>query len=375
MLGLAGLAFAACSSDDEVTSAGLDGDAVVRVNIVTAGSTRAVDDPITDVNGDNKQDVEIDPQKGIVITLVAEQGGTIQRFESVADAEGYVFKNVRNPKSISVSINGGTEEELKFKDIHNVGLKAPMFASTTNFGVPTEVENPDKDNAKIKQYTVNLTPEHKLALVEFSNIKHIDTDVEGKPIECAFKTINLNGVFLNEIKETESTPELLFTAWTGDNSAKANNADQYLDSQKQMIFEKIGKNGENFIEDGKQWPETGKCFAYNIIGKTTPKLTLSFNNIATKPGYDFYNGLTEGYAVVKRYKLNNVPEEFRKELDLEVGDYIKTFKPGFVYRINEINVPDRAIGPSIKGGEDVQILVATVTVHPWKLVSGTVEWN
>lgn len=375
MLGLAGLAFAACSSDDEVTSAGLDGDAVVRVNIVTAGSTRAVDDPITDVNGDNKQDVEIDPQKGIVITLVAEQGGTIQRFESVADAEGYVFKNVRNPKSISVSINGGTEEELKFKDIHNVGLKAPMFASTTNFGVPTEVENPDKDNAKIKQYTVNLTPEHKLALVEFSNIKHIDTDVEGKPIECAFKTINLNGVFLNEIKETESTPELLFTAWTGDNSAKANNADQYLDSQKQMIFEKIGENGENFIEDGKQWPETGKCFAYNIIGKTTPKLTLSFNNIATKPGYDFYNGLTEGYAVVKRYKLNNVPEEFRKELDLEVGDYIKTFKPGFVYRINEINVPDRAIGPSIKGGEDVQILVATVTVHPWKLVSGTVEWN
>ena len=375
MLGLAGLAFAACSSDDEVTSAGLDGDAVVRVNIVTAGSTRAVDDPITDVDGNNKQDVEIDPQKGIVITLVAEQGGTTQPFKSVAEAEGYVFKNVRNPKSISVSINGGTEKELNFKDIHNVGLKAPMFASTTNFGVPTEVKNPDKDNAKIKQYTVNLTPEHKLALVEFSNIKHIDTDVEGKPIECAFTTINLNGVFLNEIKETESTPELLFTAWTGDNSEKANNVDQYLDNQQQMIFEKIGENGENFIEVGKQWPETGKCFAYNIIGKTTPKLTLSFNNIATKQGYDFYNGLTEGYAVVKRYKLNNVPEEFRKELDLEAGDYIKTFKPGFVYRINEINVPDRAIGPSIKGGEDVQILVATVTVHPWKLVSGTVEWN
>lgn len=108
---------------------------------------------------------------------------------------------------------------------------------------------------------------------------------------------------------------------------------------------------------------------------TCASLVLAASNITANDGFDAL--LTNGYARVARYKLDvtKMTPEQKQALGANDEGYITEFKAGYVYRIKDIVVPDEAWGPTPAGGEDVNVLVVEVTVNPWKLVSGTVEWN
>ena len=353
MLGLAGLAFAACSNDDEVTSA-MDGDAIVRVNIVTAGSTRAVDTPVEGVDG-TEQAVVV---KTLKLVLTAEKGGATKDFNSIDDAKNCLFEGVRNPSKLEVFINGGKAENLELAEVVETGLAAPMYAAKTGaeFGEPVD----EISNGKtVKTYKVTLNPQHETALVEFSGIKHADH--QGKP--CAFKTITLDGIFMDNIQTAEGGSRATYDSW----NAAQNGV---------PTFEVIG---EDFMTPGKVWPATveqqAKCYAYNMFPGTCASLVLAASNITANEGFDVL--FDKGYARVARYKLymNGINEDWKAELGADAEGYITEFKAGYVYRIKNIVVPDEAWGPTPAGGEDVNVLVVEVTVNPWKLVSGTVEWN
>lgn len=353
MLGLAGLAFAACSNDDEVTSA-MDGDAVVRVNIVTAGSTRAVDTPVEGVDG-TEQAVVV---KTLKLVLTAEKGGATKDFNSIDDAKNCLFKGVRNPSKLEVFINGGKAENLELAEVVETGLAAPMYAAKTgaDFGEPVDEINNGKT---VKTYKVTLNPQHETALVEFSGIKHADH--QGKP--CAFKTITLDGIFMDNIQIAEGGSRASYDSWN--------------DAQKGVpTFEVIN---ENFMEVGKVWPaaveQQAKCYAYNMFPGTCASLVLAASNITANEGFDVL--FSNGYARVAKYKLNvaNMSTEQKEALGADDNGEITEFKAGYVYRIKDIVVPDEAWGPTPAGGEDVNVLVVEVTVNPWKLVSGTVVWN
>ena len=358
MLGLAGLAFAACSSDDEVSSAGLDGDAVVRVNIVTAGSTRAVDTPVAgeDLSG---QAVVV---KSVKLILTAEKGGDTKDFSSLDQINNpekpVIFEGVRNPSKLEVFINGGKAENLTLQEVVETGLAAPMYAAKTGaeFGEPVD----EKSNGKtVKTYKVTLNPQHETALVEFSGIKHADH--QGKP--CAFKTITLDGIFMDNIQTAEGGDRATYESWE-------------LAKKGAPTFEVIN---EDFMTPDKVWPaaveQQAKCYAYNMFPGTCASLVLAASNITANDGFDAL--LTNGYARVARYKLDvtKMTSEQKQALGANDEGYITEFKAGYVYRIKDIVVPDEAWGPTPAGGEDVNVLVVEVTVNPWKLVSGTVEWN
>lgn len=354
MLGLAGLAFAACSSDDEVTSAGLDGDAVVRVNIVTAGSTRAVDTPVT---GDDlsEQAVVVNTLK---LKLTAEKGGDEIAFNSLEEAKNYTFEGVRNPSKLEVFINGGKAENLELAEVVETGLAAPMYAAKTGAEFDEPVD--EISNGKtVKTYKVTLNPQHETALVEFSGIKHADH--QGKP--CAFKTIKLDGIFMDNIQTAEGGSRATYDSW----NAAQNGV---------PTFEVIG---EDFMTPDKVWPaaveQQAKCYAYNMFPGTCASLVLAASNITANEGFDVL--FTNGYARVANYKLNveGMTEQQRQDLGADENGKITEFKAGYVYRIKDIVVPDEAWGPTPAGGEDVNVLVVEVTVNPWKLVSGTVVWN
>ena len=356
MLGLAGLAFAACSSDDEATSA-LDGDAVVRVNIVTAGSTRAVDTPVEGVDG-TEQAVVVNSLK---LVLTAEKGGATKDFTSIEAAKNCLFEGVRNPSKLEVFINGGKAENLTLAEVVETGLAAPMYAAKTGaeFGTPVD----EISNGKtVKTYKVTLNPQHETALVEFSGIKHADHVAD--KTSCAFKTIQLDGIFMDNIQLAEGGARASYDSWTNAQAGAP-------------TFDVIG---EDFMTSGKVWPANtadGKpqCYAYNMFPGTCASLVLAASNITANDGFDAL--FSTGYARVARYKLymENMNENWKTELGANAEGYITEFKAGYVYRIKDIAVPDKAWGPTPEGGEDVNVLVVEVVVAPWKLVSGTVEWN
>ena len=53
---------------------------------------------------------------------------------------------------------------------------------------------------------------------------------------------------------------------------------------------------------------------------------------------------------------------------------ITKFPEGYIYQVKSLEIPDEAIGQGWQGGEDVHIY-AVVTVKPWTIATGTVEWN
>lgn len=357
MLGLAGLAFAACSNDDEVTSA-MDGDAVVRVNIVTAGSTRAVDTPVA---GEDLSEQAV-VVKSVKLILTAEKGGATKDFTSLDQINNpekpVIFEGVRNPSKLEVFINGGKAENLELAEVVETGLAAPMYAVKTGaeFGQAVKEEYKGK---KVMTYKVTLNPQHETALVEFSGIKH--KDHQGKP--CAFKSIRLDGIFMDNIQTAEGGNRATYDSW----NAAQNGV---------PTFEVIN---EDFMTPDKVWPaaveQQAKCYAYNMFPGTCASLVLAASNITANDGFDAL--LTNGYARVARYKLDvtKMTPEQKQALGANDEGYITEFKAGYVYRIKDIVVPDEAWGPTPAGGEDVNVLVVEVTVNPWKLVSGTVEWN
>lgn len=357
MLGLAGLAFAACSNDDDVTDLSENG-AMVKVNINTSAQTRTKN-PST--SGDDGNTVEVEVEK-VTLTLTAGQvsgSGSVTfttdgEKSALEKANDYVFTGVRNPSKLEVSINDGKAAAWALMDVFNVGLKTPMYAAETDFGTPTRIEGqPDT-------YNVEFTMQHELALLEFSNIKHVETS--GNP--CYFTTINFDGLFMNNIQLTEGTTNLgKYTDWV--NASNENAA---------PTFDKIADADKNFKEEGKVWPASG-CYAYNIF-PGLPKLTLCFSDIVVSEGKIWSNVNKKGYATVEKYKLNltGLTDAQKKDLGVDGEGYISEFKAGYVYRINKIDVNDEAIGPTIEGGEDVNI-VAEITATPWTLVSGTVDWQ
>lgn len=363
MFSAAALAFAACSNDGEsVSTSELDGTAVVKVNIVTEPTSRVVEatEPV-DGSDWTTQSVEI---KKITLTLVAGTGGGSVNFTSEAEAEAYQFTGVRNPQSMTVSINDG-EESMTLKQVYNTSLAAPMYDTSSNF---VESGTTTVNGEDLPLYKVTLEPKHKTALLEFSDIKHVEAGSTDACTDCTFATINICGLFLNNVLLSENGQETgYFQSWTA-----AQN------SEDAPTYSVIDTNND-FMSEGGVWPVSGLCYPYNIFpGEAT--LVVCFDNITIASGkqitWDPTNG---GYASVSRYKVNLPSDDqyadWVEDLDLDSNGYLQSgFKAGYVYRFTDLNIYDEAIGPTVDGGEDV-VVEAVVTVNDWKLVSGTVEWN
>ena len=382
MFSAAALAFAACSNDNEgVSTSNLEGTAVVKVNIQLDGNNTRVVTPGTPVEGNDLDEKPVLIQEnGIVITLTAAVGGTTQTFSSVADANANCrFEGVRNPQSISVSINGGKEEDLVLTEVYNTGLYAKMYDETTSF-VESKQTTTVGDETDIPLYTATLTPEHETALLEFSGIKHVEgMTSDGKitagsdfcDTDCLFETINLYGLFLNNIKLGENTETTSYASWSTATAEDANPCYAIIGSTEEPL-------GDNFKQN-KVWPDNGLCYSFNVF-EGLPSLTLCFGNI------DFKDNVLvswtpvevgKGYASVGRYKLSTTATKDVTAAmmgDTDGDGYINEFMPGFVYRFTDLRVYDEAVGPTPLGGQDV-VIEAEVVVEPWILVSGTVEWN
>lgn len=362
-LAFAGLGLFACSNEEITDNGGVQGNATVTVTVNTnlLGNGSRVVTPTTPVEGSNGDEVAVEISKILVKVTAGTVGadGGEKEFQSLAALEEagntVTFTGIRQPTKVEVFVNNGKSEDWTLADFYgseaNLGLKAPMYGSA----VSGEGLTQESDG----NYKAVITPKHETALLEFSQIKHVDD--EGG---CYFKTITFDGLFLNNIKEKESEGSSFI------------NATDWADAK--TIIPAYSEVGEAFSTD-KEWPSSG-CYAYNIFPtENLPILTLCFSSIDPADNVVGYEDGV-GYATVKSYKIQNVeqlsPAE-RKALGISEESGTATlskFVEGYVYKFTKLNVADENIGEGIDGAEDVS-LTATVTIVPWTIAEGTVEWN
>lgn len=362
LLAFAGLGLFACTNED-LKNGVADGNAVVSVKIDEPTLSRAIDESIYS----SATDVTLN---SIELVLTAQTGGAKMKFTPNEDearnaflnrVKEYQFEGVRNPSKMEVFINTEKSSGWTLTDVLNTNLAEPLYASSTNF-----ISKGDTDGDQIDEYEVTLAPAHTVARLEFGGIKHIHT--ASKP--CMFATINIDGIFMNNVAGATNG----ITNWA---TAQTNTP----------VHSVIGTEDEpvEFAEE-QTWPAGDKCYGYNILPVTEgelPVLTVCFSNITIDKSKPEYSGVIWGntdkfgYATVKNYKLSGTDannETYKTAFGVGEDGIITKFPAGYIYQVKSLEIPDEAIGTTITGGEDVHVY-AVVTVNPWTIVQGSVEWN
>lgn len=370
MLGIAGLAFAACSNDENVTGGNIDGNGMVEISIVSP-ATKAIDDASTGSS------IVV----GGTITVEVYSGEDLQGTATISrdtpdddEQQTYTARiyDVSNPTKVVAYVNDGKAvyddvdieiTDAKLLDINPVNIPAYGETALSAANLSGEMEKPET-GVIYDRYVASVALKIPVARLELANLKHKehdDVDSEEKG-DCKFSTLKINGVYLNNIyvKKNDATPTATYS-W--------NETSVEGEGNFPILYDLVGVfgEGENFLQtqlveeqnEYVSFPGEGQAFAYNIFageGKALPELRVYFNEAESTS-----EELKEPrYAIVTSYK------------DAQ-GQPITSFEPGVIYRITNAELQDKNIGPN-EDGEDVYGVEVTVTEASWTVTDIKADW-
>lgn len=372
MLGLAGLAFAACSNEENLGNQLPEGVGAVTINIVSPAMTKTVETGTTGESVTVKGDVEI--------TLTATTGGgTIElsadQLANMGDNK-ITFWNVTNPTKVTVSMNGGVNsydgiapDNVVFDGVAPSSI--PVYGETSQIalsdktGTPTDgsiyeigaEEGDDSKTFQLYEATVNLAI--PVARLEVDGIVHVDDGT------CEYSTLIIGGVYLDNVysegKNVSYTEESGFSCVSGIDPTDYAFAEG-TGSGIEAIF-KDAATTTNFKTADASWPETeGKAYSYNFFGaqgaENLPKFKIYFSGSeATDPEHPLP---APRYAMISEYRDADGP--------------IDSFLPGHIYRITSAEIKDGNIYGD-EGGENLYGVTVTVTEASWTVKTITAEWK
>lgn len=372
LLGLAGLAFTACSSDEEMTTqSGLPaGTGAVTINIKSPELTRAIETGTTAnsvaVTGDVKITLSAD-EGGNEITLTAAQ---------LAENSTVTFWNVKGPKSVTVSMNGGKASyegnaPTLFSDIAPSAIPAygetSTFTLTTGTGKPTEGGSSNEigaeagDESKVYQlYTADVKLAIPVARLEVSGIQHVDGE-NG----CAYNTLTIAGVYLDNVYTTGEGVTYSNGAFSYASGVLADYSYDGVNGTGDAAILKDAATPTDFLTPGAVWPATGNAYSYYFFGangaENMPKFKIYFDKSEAK---DATHPLpAPRYAMITKYM----------ETAENGGAEITAFKPGHIYRITSAKLADENIIGD-EGGNTYYGVVVTVEEAEWTVKTIDAEW-
>lgn len=341
MLGMVGLAFAACSNEEEVGN-NLSGNGVVEVKIV-APSTKSLVDGTT---GNNEDKVQVTGE--ITVELTAGTGS--QSTTIIADGKTHTVKfyGVKAPSLIEAYINDGKNKAkgtTNITDLQMLPANIPAYGSTGDFNLTGTVE--EYNGKKYEMYEASVTMQIPVARLEVSGIKHATHSVEGDPEEatCKYETLTIDGIYLDKVKMTSESPAGDYAMPAGEDGTPA-----------LPILGDVIVGSESFLTPSTVWPkEEGKVYAYNFYTGTMPILKIYFADATAK---DEDNPVSKPrYAVIKSY---NGQENFN-------------FQAGHIYRIKDVTLKDKNIIGDEEGNPLYGVDV-TVVEAQWTITDITGEW-
>lgn len=357
MLGLAGLAFAACNNEEEVGNSNIEGTGMVEVTIQSP-ATRFVQTATTGtsviVGGDIT--VEVYNAEGIKLgSAVINRNNPDEDATTTYTAQ--IF-NVQNPTKVVAYCNDGKavydDEDIAITDtrLQNEPQSIPAYAEATLSAEDINGEMVNPDNGKgYKRYTKELALQIPVARLELKGVKHVDEDAS-----CKFATLTINGVYLNNIYATKDAAAATDTYSWNEKSTEGG-------ANFPILYDVVGEFGTGVdFKSGTAFPtEASKAFAYNFFAgtdKELPELKIYFNS-ATASSTD--DPVTQPrYAIVKSYKTTD-------------GEPITEFTPGTIYRITNVGLDDKYIGPN-EGGETLYGVEVIVEEATWSVTEIEADW-
>lgn len=404
MLGLAGLAFAACSNEENVADMGFPkGEAALSIRLVSpttkastqTGAAVTVTGPVViTVVDDNGQQQ---------ISLTKEQLAEVLKDEN---PEVIRFWNVNGPQKVIVQMNGGQasyssyaidkEEEVTMiaadqesgitevkhaVDMQSVDAIA-AYGETSTFkaagtGTPdlndeiyeTGASQEDADHVyEIYQAEVQL--EIPVARLEVSGIRHTPAHITTSD-DCGFQSLTIDGVYMDNIMANGALTanDLIDPTKRVDYKFPNVTAGVDLSGTDAVLSEAIPT--ESFLQD-KSWPDAGLAYGFNFYAPTADQitgLTTDEQKEAVNPKFKIYFKTATGkdgnvlaqprYAMITKYK------------DTEGNAIVLT--AGTVYRITSAVLGDEyIIAP--EGGEEVVGVEVVVTQAQWTVKEINADW-
>lgn len=347
MLGLAGLAFAACNNDEEMTGNNLSGNGVVEVKII-APVTRTLGAATPGTAGVDQ--IEVVPTDGkVYVRLTAEIGGnTID----VAPGETAKFYGVKNPTKVEAWVNSGETKALGTTVITELQSIAPedypAYGSSDKITLSGKTEMNNGTNYEMYESTVTM--KLPVARLEVSGIKHV-THPAGDEATCKYATLTIDGIYLDKISLKDGDDPVDYRMPAVGNEGE----EGYIPAP--VLWDEI--TSASFLGGGV-WPaaaDPAQCYYYYFYPSATqmPILKIYFANATASTEGDIIS--QPRYAVIKSYN----------------GQTNFQFEKGTIYRITDVTLADK----NIIGDEEGNTLYGvdvTVEEAAWNIADLTAEW-
>lgn len=374
----AGLGLFACSNEEVVDNTQLpDGVGAVTINIVSPSMSRAI------VDGTTATTVPVTGNVTIELTASNGEQSIKLNAEQLKTQKSVTFWNVKEPKKITVSMNGGEASYAGEAPTIFTGDPAgvPAYGETESFKLTPNTASPgDKggagyetgansgdENKTYQLYTASVTLAIPVARLEVSGIQHItDTHATG---DCAYKTLKIAGVYLDNVYAEGTGVTYANGAFP---CASGTPADYSYDGTNatgtgDLAILQDAATETEFLTANQTWPETaGKAYAYYFYGAdgagNLPIFKIYFNQSEAK---DADHPLpAPRYAMITSYK----------QTAENGGAQITKFEPGHIYRITSAKLTDENIIGD-EGGNTLYGVEVTVTEAEWAVETIGAEWT
>lgn len=375
----AGLGLFACSNEEVVDNTQLpDGVGAVTINIVSPSMSRAI------VDGTTVTSVPVTGNVTISLEATTGSGSIDLSTEELAEQSSVTFWNVKEPKKITVSMNGGkasyvgeaptifTSAPAGVPAYGEVGQNAITLSSTTSSpgkegGANYETgANSGDENKTYQLYTASVKLAIPVARLEVSGIQHI-TDTHAATA-CAYNTLTIAGVYLDNVYATGAGVTYASGAFPCATGAPTDYSYDGTHGTGTAAILKDAATVTDFLTANQTWPETaGKAYAYYFYGAdgagNLPIFKIYFNQSEAK---DATHPLpAPRYAMIKKYTKANEGGTGTTE--------ITKFEPGHIYRITSAKLTDENIIGD-EGGNTLYGVEVTVEEAAWTVETIDAEW-
>ena len=373
----AGLGLFACSNEEVVDNTQLpDGVGAVTINIVSPSMSRVI------VDGTTATSVPVTGNVTIKLEATTGSGSIDLSTEELAEQSSVTFWNVKEPKKITVSMNGGkasyaddaptifTSEPAGVPAYGEVGETDITLSSTTaspgnKGGADYETgANSGDENKTYQLYTASVKLAIPVARLEVSGIQHItDTHATG---DCAYKTLKIAGVYLDNVYATGAGVTYASGAFPCATGAPTDYSYDGTHGTGTAAILKDAATVTDFLTANQTWPETaGKAYAYYFYGadgaENLPIFKIYFNQ--SEANSTDHPLPAPRYAMITSYK----------QTAENGGAQITKFEPGHIYRITSAKLTDENIIGD-EGGNTLYGVEVTVEEAAWTVETIDAEW-